>query len=342
MPADPLEIAAGDVLGAYRLPSPCQCIPLGSAGGFSGARLWRVLILGQILRLKAWPADFQDSERLGRVHRWMGMACLHGLNFVPVVQRARDERSWQVRAARFWDLTEWMSGTADFRLQPSLERVQAACQALASLHHVWQRESLIETPPSVIRRMQSVREWDALLRSGWRPEFSPEELDPVTAVARRIWLLLPPFLPEIRLRLECWTDKRRLQPCICDIWHDHVLFSGANVSGIIDYGSMRIDHPATDLARMLGSLIGDHQSMFAVGIAAYRQVRPFDDVEATLARVLDWTGMVLGAANWLHRLYREKRYYEDRTLVAKRMQALFDRMEYFASSPSLAKSFRCL
>ncbi|HLW68068.1 MAG TPA: phosphotransferase, partial [Gemmataceae bacterium] len=168
------------------------------------------------------------------------------------------------------------------------------------------------------------------------------EHDPVSPVAGRIWALLPPFLPEIETRLQCWTGPRRLQPCLCDIWHDHVLFTGDGVTGIIDYGSMRLDTPAADLARMLGSLVGDDLAMWNPGFAAYREVRPLDEAEATLARVLDWTGVVLGAANWLYRLYIEFRVYEDRQRVARRMQDLLSRMEYFASSALWGKAYRCL
>lgn len=46
----------------------------------------------------------------------------------------------------------------------------------------------------------------------------------------------------------------RLQPCIRDIWHDHVLFDGDRVTGLIDFGAMQIDTPATDIARLVGSL----------------------------------------------------------------------------------------
>ena len=80
----------------------------------------------------------------------------------------------------------------------------------------------------------------------------------------------------------------------------------------------------------------------SAGFAAYREVRPLDEAEATLARVLDWTGVVLGAANWLHRLYVENRQYEDRERVARRMEDLMQRMENYASSALWGKAFRCL
>jgi Ser/Thr protein kinase RdoA (MazF antagonist) len=95
----------------------------------------------------------------------------------------------------------------------------------------------------------------------------------------------------------------------------------------LDYGSVKMDHVAVDLARLLGSLVGDDLEMQAVGIEAYRSVRPLSAEDADLVRVLDETGTVLGAANWLRWLYHEGRRYEDLGAVARRLAALVKRME---------------
>ena len=44
-----------------------------------------------------------------------------------------------------------------------------------------------------------------------------------------------------------------LHPCLGDVWAEHVLFEGNQITGLIDFGGMRYDHPAQDLARLLGS-----------------------------------------------------------------------------------------
>ncbi len=51
--------------------------------------------------------------------------------------------------------------------------------------------------------------------------------------------------------------KVPIQPCIGDIWHDHILFLGDGVSGLVDFGGMRADTVAGDIARLLGSLVAD-------------------------------------------------------------------------------------
>ena len=78
---------------------------------------------------------------------------------------------------------------------------------------------------------------------------------------------------------------------------------------------------------MLGSLVGDDQGGWQVGLKAYREVRPLSGEEEAQATVLDRTGTVLGAANWLRWLYHDGRSFDDPAAVARRLAVLVERME---------------
>lgn len=298
---------------------------LGNRGGFSGASLWRV---GENC-LRAWPAEGPSPERLRWIHHLMRAARNAGLPFVPVVWETSEGGSSVEMAGRRWELTCWQPGVADFHARPSAARLAAACAALAQIHAAWATLQTEHAPcPAVQRRLRRYAQWHELLRSGWRPSFACEELDPVAPWAARGWRALQSRLHRLPIALSPWKDRPLpLQPCLCDIWHDHVLFEGDAVIGLIDYGSARVDHVATDLARLLGDLVGDDASQWQSALAVYASHRRLSVEEMELARLLDWTGVLLGVVNWLRWLYHERRPYENRAGTARRLARLVERIE---------------
>jgi Ser/Thr protein kinase RdoA (MazF antagonist) len=323
--------AALSVLARY--PEPVArgtLLPLGNHGGFSGARLWRVEGPAGAFVLRAWPAALpvRDLPALAARHRLMAEARSSGLNFVPAVLPTRDGPTAVLHVGWLWDLCQWVPGVADYHTRPSRARLRAACTALARLHRAWERHAGPPSSPcpAIARRLACLRGWNVLLRSGWNPNFPPG--DPCAERARRAWLLLERRAGEIPGQLHPWLDRSSpVQPCLCDVWHDHLLFEGEALTGLVDYGAVKPDHVSVDLARMLGSLVGDGEEAWSAGLAAYREVRPLSTEEEALARALDRTGVVLGLVNWLRWLYVEERPFADRAAVARRMGALVERVE---------------
>jgi Ser/Thr protein kinase RdoA (MazF antagonist) len=320
-----LDAAVRNVLACYPL-AITNVISLGNRGGFSGARLWRIECSTGLLCLRAWATGV-DESRLAFIHGLMTRAHAAGLAYVPGVRPTGEGRTCVEQAGRLWDLTSWRAGRADFRDCPSAVRLEAACLALARLHLAW-REALEGPCPAVRRRLECARQWLELLASGWRPFFTEGQLDPVQSWAQRAWPLVQVRIHDLPKRLVPWTARRfRLQPCLCDVWHDHVLFEGNTLTGLIDYGSARVDHVAVDLARLLGSLTGDDGQLRAAGLGAYRRLRPLTAEEVDLVAVLDETGTLLAAVNWLKWLYHEQRPFEDRFAVAQRLAEIVRRVE---------------
>ena len=168
-----------------------------------------------------------------------------------------------------------------------------------------------------------------LVRSGWQPPYSASH-DSVRICTQRAWRLLHERIDQVCVWLSDWIDRRFvLQPCLCDVWHDHILFEGDTVSGLVDFGAAKIDHVANDLARLLGSLVGDDTDARAIGVRAYARVRPLSPEEERLVHVLDVTAAVLGLANWLMWLYRDGKAFEDENAVARRMTELIRRVEHW-------------
>jgi Ser/Thr protein kinase RdoA (MazF antagonist) len=312
-------------------------LSLGNRGGFSGASLWRVEAGGHSFCLRAWPSRQSDPARLNFLHGLMRSARIAGLSFVPSVIATTTGHGHVEQAGRLWDLTEWLSGKAAFHDHPSTARLEAACRALARIHDAWEllQKTEADICPAVRRRLAAAAEWRDLRQSGWQPRWTMAEVDPLRPIAERAWRLLDPRVAAVPGRLQRWVQRRwQLQPCHCDVWHDNLLFDGETLTGLIDYGAAKIDHPTVDVARLLGSLVPDEPAAREVGLRAYRDIRPFRDEEAELALALDETGTVIGAATWLRWLYEEGRPFADRSAVARRLDVLVTRMERQRSGPS--------
>ncbi len=128
--------------------------------------------------------------------------------------------------------------------------------ALAKLHCVWYEMSHQQAAsPSVMQRIQMLNSWlsmsDLVERVGANVRESIEATTSMSTI-QMLQLHGPHLLGELRLASQVAVV---LHPVLRrDLWSDHLLFSGTEVSGIIDYGALRVDEPAADLARLLGSL----------------------------------------------------------------------------------------
>lgn len=317
----------------WRYPSFCRqgaLTPLGNHGGFSGAALWRIDSPAGALCLRAWPPRETQPRLLFR-HRLMSQARRSGLAFVPTIFAALDGATAVEHAGCLWELSEWLPGCSDFHQHPSSARLEAACTALAQLHTIWRSQaSKSDICPAVQRRLTFLGEWQHLLCSGWHPLAIAATSDPLRPIVERAWRLLPAAIEQVPQSLQRWRSASSwMQPCLCDVWHDHLLFDGDRLTGLIDYGAVKVDHVAVDLARMLGSLVRDDADGWRTGLQAYRRLAPLTAEEEELVHALDETGIVVGVANWLRWLYEERRQFADRSTVACRLTELVLRLESF-------------
>lgn len=293
-----------DILSAY--PAAIADGPwelLKESSGFSGARIWRS---PAGWRLKAWPRADMTSEHLIEVHAWMRHAT--GLEFIPRVQPTIIGTTVVESRFGFWDLVSWLPGEPLLR-EPTPVRLAAAGRALARLHQCWQSCSpRIGSCPAIARRVVALEQSRHLKSSTWRDH---------AALVRR---LSEPCLK----RLAPWRGADfPLHPCLCDVWTDHVLFDGDAVTGLIDFGSAKIDHPAVDLARLLGDCLGGEPHRWQPLLDAYHAIRPLSPTDHSLLAVLESTGAVVALRTWLERLHHRP----PTTAEAARLSKLVERCE---------------
>jgi homoserine kinase type II len=125
-----------------------------------------------------------------------------------------------------------------------------------------------------------------------------------------------------------------LQVCIGDIWHDHVLYVGDRISGFVDFGSMRTDNVAADLARLLGSLAQDNPHMWQVGLEAYESIRPLGSSERPLVEAFDRSTVLMSGLNWIDWIFRQRRTFEAADAIPGRLDDIVSRLEHLSQTAS--------
>lgn len=312
---------------------PIQVEPLGSAGGMSGAQFWRVKSPRGVLVLRQWPAEHPTVDWLRFIHAVLKHAAARGLSFLPIPVTTIEGGSFVQQDGYLFELAPWMPGEANFQASPSADKLRAAMAALARFHLATADfgPTLQSIPGSdttyhltaIPRRIDGLRKLNPneLLQSiddrCW-PELAP--------LARQFVARLPHEVPIVIERLQPLLAARlSTQPCLRDVWHDHILFTGNEVTGLLDFGAIDIDTPTTDIARLLGSLAGNDADSWRFGITAYSALRPLAPEEVQAALAIDAASNLLAGCNWIRWIYSERRSFGNRAQVVDRFRGLLDR-----------------
>jgi homoserine kinase type II len=291
--------------------------------------------------LRRWPAEHPTPERLRFIHAVLDHAVRQGIAVIPTPIRTKSGETFVAHGGYLWELAPWMPGAADYATSPSPQKLRAAMVALASFHVAVADFDGSSAPGAAGNSNAVQRHWERLQdltparigdlsrtidRSVW-PELAP--------LARQFLSALPRAAPQAVAGLEpLLATTLSTQPCLRDIWHDHVLFVGDEVTGIVDFGAMDVDTPATDIARLLGSLFtpssGEgraRDSFWRDGLSAYSAVRPLSSAEQLAVGALDVSGTLLAGCNWIRWVFGEGRQFDDRQQVIERFRRIVARIE---------------
>jgi len=324
------------VLAAYgRDCQPSEVEFLGNAGGFSGAQLWRLQTPRGVLGLRRWPREYPSHDQLQFIQAVLWHVDQERFHLVPVPLETRTHAGYVEHAGHLWELVPWIPGKADYETAPSPSKLRAAMIALAEFHHAAESFPLPDLrrsiSPGIQHRLNRVRELmnGGLVRLAQR--IDSRDWPQLAARAHRCVELFPLVASDVETTLAQATLLRvPLQPCIRDIWHDHLLFEGQRVSGLIDFGALQPESVAADVARLLGSLVADDPDGWLAGIASYEEVRPLSPAEAVLVSAFDRGNVLLSAFNWFLWYYEEERHFENRAGVLARLDHHLDRLANLA------------
>ncbi|MCH7988356.1 MAG: phosphotransferase [Planctomycetes bacterium] len=320
---------------------PLRMVPLGTTGGFSGAVIVRVETeLGDYC-LRGWPVKSLPRNRILGLHRFLSSVFQQGVTQAAVPVSAESGSTLVVVQDRFWQLEPWMPGAADFHDNPSDVRLAETMACLAR----WHRAASLFSPqpeerewffcksnahsPAVIERLEMIREWtegkSLLLKQAMSRSGDPLFREVAEEIVQRFDRLAPSLTRQMEAAVRVPFE---LQPCLRDIWHDHVLFSGDEVTGLIDASACRGENVAADLSRLLGSFVGDDRSRWDFALEEYARHRPLSVDEEGLVVVLDRSGVLLSGMTWLDRYFLQRERFGNEPAILERLETIFKRLEF--------------
>ena len=317
-----------------------QVEDLGCELGFSGARIVRLAGTEGRFCLRGWPEPSLATDRLRGLHRLLAEVARQGVSQVPVPVAALNGDTLVNIDNRNWQLEPWMPGIADFHKNPNTTRLRNAMRCLAAWHQAtlqfeprshertWFARWDSAISPAVAERLELIRRWNDSRREKLRRELHSAAVKELQPLGQTILRNYQRASPRIAMELEAARQQRfQLQPCLRDVWHDHILFTGDDVTGWIDAGACRSENVATDLARLLGSLLGDDRNGWDMALKEYQQVRPLTPDERMLVELLDRSNVLPSGMIWLDRLFLQQRSYQQPRQILVRLQDISRRLD---------------
>jgi aminoglycoside phosphotransferase (APT) family kinase protein len=264
--------------------------------------------------LKRWPTEFTPDWQC--IARLSMLAQHHGYHLLPQPLFTTQRQSHLLFQGSNWNAYTWMQGKPI--ASPNDEQLRAAMKALAELHRLWQRHAETATGPSPSVQHQIMR-----LEAWTEVEFQliSRSSHPLHQQALA---LLRQHRPSAIARLRPWQHTPLpLHFILGDVWAEHLLFTGNTLTGIIDLATIRLDHPAHDLARLLGSYCNGDARRRAQALEYYPHTDPHLE---TLTIALDETGTIVALGNWLRWLVLEERPTFNLDVVHARLKQLVNRL----------------
>lgn len=308
-------------------------------GGFSGASIWKWEGEGRFYALRRWPPETLPRPRILGLHRLLNWWNREGVKEFPLPLPVDSGATLWRMDEYDWQLEPWMPGVADFQSNPSDERLREVVSWLARLHLIssryepdeasreWFQRLSRGTSPNVSERISLVGNW-----TRQKLQQTESQIRSVTDASLReplisILTIAPLRIPQVEteLRVASQIDVP-LFPCLRDLWHDHLLFSGDRLTGVIDPSACRTESASSDLSRLLGSLLPFDKPRWDVALNHYSTIRPLSVSEWQLVEILDRSQILLSGLYWANRLTHSSEQYSSE-ILSKRLETIVARLE---------------
>lgn len=338
--SDPIPLCRQIIARYFLDDSAATIVPFIGNEGFSGARIYRVEMAGQCYSLRRWPLNAPEPQRLAGLHRLLELTWKQGVTQIAVPLKLKNGSTLLKVGGHYWHLEPWLPGVADFHLKPTRTRLQESMRVLSQWHHaaqtfnpgsdehVWFASVSSSTSPGLQERYQAIQRYQQMSGEIIRSKLDNyPDLEVKTQLAG-IWRQFQTVSSEVAQSvLQISSSTVALQPCWRDVWHDHLLFTGDKLTGLIDPGACRTENVTTDLARLLGSLLEDDRAEWDFALNCYQQIRPLSLVEFRMLHAFDDSGVLLSGMTWIDWLLIQQLAFTNRKRVLDRLQVILRRLE---------------
>lgn len=291
-----------------------------ASGGLSEASVWRVQRGETAYAVRRWWTGI-DPRYVAWIGTTLRGVVTSGLNFVAAPVEEGDAWPMVDASSGRWEAAPWKPG-ADLAETPGRGfAIAASIEGLAEFH----------------RRMRNRGDYPSAARSAFAERANQLRSMPAPrppshhAVAEafpelpRIAGLLPAAADRARTLLSPWIEAATpLQPIHGDARPDHFLVTGRELTGLIDFGAMRVDTPLADVARLAGELAAGDAACRDALVEAYA-VAARKAIDRRAVAALDLSGAVLSGANWL-RWLSQPGADRDPQLLRQRLRSILSRI----------------
>lgn len=307
--------------------------------GMSGASVYQCqLATGQRLALKRWP-DGTSRSRIEEVHRVMAQARQCGCQLVPsltVIPGSSGSGTLFTVDQAHYELSQWMPGIpAD--ADASLDAIRRGAAVIADFHRSIGSLGVIHQPPPAVQaRLSRLKQLETKLPEALgsieRWPVPAEIASAINDAARLLRWNWDQARQRMTRSLGVYTDRpMSTQYVLRDVHRDHVLFDHDGVpTGLIDFDAVRVDTPATDLARWVGSFLdgrSDAESVWRSALAGFGQQNLFNDWGQSelndFAKALSFSTTWISLANWMVWVVCEERTFRSGgQIISRRISEL--------------------
>ncbi|MCG8440604.1 MAG: phosphotransferase, partial [Caulobacterales bacterium] len=250
--------------------------------GLSGAQVWRVRHGKSEYCLKCWPLDQCSAAQLVQRHDLLRYVHDAGFRLVPRPAINRHGKTVEYVDGCLWDLTTWLPGSPYDPQNLDEGIIRQAMGCLAEFHNAASgfSEPAVAPSPGLQTRLRIARELSTGGGAALRAAVDQHRRHPWHDLLKELLAETECVVPSVVAQLE--RAARRPLPtqwCLRDVKYDHVLFEDGEVSGLIDYGAATVDAVSSDVARLIGSILGRSDDRWEAAVHEYQSHRPLSAAE---------------------------------------------------------------